>query len=229
MIFKAVRINYRIEDRIDFCFLAEFFRLAGIYVVECLEGEDKSPYLNANCYDVVIETRGIVEQLEDNSIDFRGLKQEITDMINIRKWNCLQQASVLSKLIGHIYESLLGNNIVSLSWQKIINIYVSEELVLHSMNLQYFFKKTSSPVDNAKAAYMKACQKLSNEEKEILEEEEKRYYRYAICSCKVKVNSACYFMGNDVAFPIEQLGDECIKYIHEYPDFSNFKVLLGLC
>lgn len=30
-------------------------------------------------------------------------------------------------------------------------------------------------------------------------------------------------------FPIEELAEECIKCINKYPDFSNLKVLLGLC
>lgn len=56
-----------------------------------------------------------------------------------------------------------------------------------------------------------------------------QHLEYAQVYSKVKVNAGCKFMKQIFEFPIEELAEECIKCINRYPDFSNLKVLLGLC
>lgn len=109
MTFKAVRIIHNIITRIDFSFLAEFFRLAGIYVVECIDNdEDESPYQNKeDCFDVTIDTCGSDKAFEFGSaIDFGEIKVEINKTENIRQWNQKQQIDVLKNVLEQIAISL---------------------------------------------------------------------------------------------------------------------------
>lgn len=230
---KAVRIIHDVVSGIDFFFLAEFFRLSGIYVVEQMEGEayqgDKS------CFDVTINTCGSCDGVEiegDDCIQFSLLKGAISPKANIRAWTLKNQKKVLKQLIKEIERRLYGQ--VSLKrgswWDLLIDTYVNQELVLHSMNLQFYFKKPSFAVEQARNAFYEAYNAFEAGGKKIFSSDsERKYFVYARIYCKVKVNAGCYFMGDEFQFPVEALGDECIQYISQYPGFSNLKVLLGLC
>lgn len=225
---KAVRIIHDVVGSIDFFFLAEFFRLSGIYVVEQMEG-DAEP--DKSCYDVTIGACRSDSRLgaeDDVCIHLRDLKRNISSDDNIRKWNSTDQITVLTNLIGELIQKNVCNQ--SAWWDILIGIYVNRELVLHSMNLQFYFKKASFAVENARNAFRDAYKDLVAEKGSIpAGDHGKKYYDYARIYCKVKVNAGCKYMGDEFEFYIEGLGNECIQCINLYPEFSNLKVLLGLC
>lgn len=244
---KAIRIIHNILTRIDFCFLAEFFRFAGIYVVECIEGdEDASPYQDTpGCYDATIDTCGSEKSAEGRCIDFKYIKYKLirTDKSVIKKvrnfengedkskpvvmsihlWRGELQKKILEDIINDIYKIISIDS--GAAWKSIIDAYVDNELTLHSMNLQYYAKKPSFAVENAQRAFYKAYRDLSKSEGEI----NTKYIDYAKLYSMVKVNATCKYMKQEYVFPIEELSEKCKQCIHRYPDFSNMKVLLGLC
>ncbi len=232
MTFKAVRIIHNIITRIDFSFLAEFFRLAGIYVVECIDNdEDESPYQNKeDCFDVTIDTCGSDKAFEFGpAIDFGEIKAEINKTENIRQWDQKQQIDVLKKALEQIAISL-GEPPPGGVWDILVQTYVMHDLVLHSLNLQYYFKKASFAVENAQMVFESTQRFIKPMLKNInLDESERRYLEYAQIYSKTKVNAGCKFMDQELKFPIKELADECIECINRYPEFSNLKVLLGLC
>ncbi len=232
MTFKAVRIIHNIITRIDFSFLAEFFRLAGIYVVECIDNdEDESPYQNKeDCFDVTIDTCGSDKAFEFGSaIDFGEIKVEINKTENIRQWNQKQQIDVLKNVLEQIAISL-GEPPPGEVWDILVQTYVMHDLVLHSLNLQYYFKKASFAVENAQNVFYAVQRELeADSEKITVKDWSYQHLEYARLYSKVKVNAGCKFMKQIFEFPIEELAEECIKCINKYHDFSNLKVLLGLC
>lgn len=229
---KAVRIIHNVITRIDFCYLAEFFRFAGIYVVEYIDGDtDISPYQeDRNCFDITIDTCGSQKALEDERyIDFRRMKSSYHFSSNIHRWNKMNQKMLLDGLLLDIMIQLRENRL-SRIWQILVNNYVEYVLVIHSMNLQYYFKNPSSVIEEAQKVFYNVYHSLSVEH-EIMEKGllDLRHLEYAQLYCKVKVNAGCKFMMQKFQFPIEELGKECSACANKYPDFSNLKVLHGLC
>ena len=232
MTFKAVRIIHNILTRIDFSFLAEFFRLAGIYVVECIDNEDdESPYQNnENCFDITIDTCGSEKAFDYGpSLNFEEIKNKIDIEKNIRHWSDDNQVKALETVLEQT-ALLLGETPPGTSWKTLIQKYVFYDIMLHSLNLQYYFKKESYVIINSEMVFYA----LQHEIQQLLETgywggEEKRYLEYAQIYCQVKSNAARKFMGQSFEFPTEELADECRACINRYPDFSNLKVLLGLC
>lgn len=232
MTFKAVRIIHNIITRIDFSFLAEFFRLAGIYVVECIDNdEDESPYQNReDCFDVTIDTCGSNKAFEFGpAIDFGEIKAGISLNGNIRQWTQAQQVGALKNVLEQIAISL-GEPLPGEVWDILAQEYVMYDLVLHSLNLQYYFKKASFAVENAQNIFYVVQRELEADSERLnVRDWSYQHLEYARLYCKVKVNAGCKFMDQVFEFPIEELAEECIKCINKYPDFSNLKVLLGLC
>lgn len=232
MTFKAVRIIHNIITRIDFSFLAEFFRLAGIYVVECIDhDEDESPYQNKeDCFDVTIDTCGSDKAFEFGpAIYFGEIKAEISETKNIRQWNQKQQMDVLKNVLEQIAISL-GEPPPGEVWDILVQTYVMHDLALHSLNLQYYFKRSSFAVENAQNSFYAVQRELeAGLEKINIKDWSYQHLEYAQVYSKVKVNAGCKFMNQEFTFSIKELADECIECINRYPEFSNLKVLLGLC
>lgn len=232
MTFKSVRIIHNIITRIDFSFLAEFFRLAGIYVVECIDrDEDESPYQNTeNCFDVTIDTCGSDKAYEFGpALDFGKIKIGISAIENIRQWSQGNQAMALQKVLEEI-AFLLGEEPPGIVWGILVVEYVAKDLMLHSLNLQYYFKRSSFAVENAKTVFDTIYRIIKRRIGNVITgDPERRHLEYAHIYCKVKVNTGCKYMDLKPEFPVEELADECMSCSNHYPDFSNLKVLLGLC
>ena len=232
MTFKAVRIIHNILTRIDFSFLAEFFRLAGIYVVECIDNEDdESPYQNnENCFDITIDTCGSEKAFDYGpSLNFEEIKNKIDIEKNIRHWSDDNQVKALETVLEQM-ALLLGETPPGICWKTLIQKYVSFDIMLHSLNLQYYFRKASYAIENLQSAFYAVQNEIGLELKKIdANDAEKKYLEYARIYCKIKVNAGCKFMRQGFEFPIEELADECTVCVNRYFDFSNLKVLLGLC
>lgn len=222
---KAVKIIHNILTRIDFCFLAEFFRLAGIYVVECIKGDDDiSPFQDTeNCYDVTISTCGDESTTGNKFISFRMWTDKLLANGLGTGQKKDEQKKALKLVLDDICQAIKAEAL-SEKWKPIIEAYVENELLLHSMNLQYYIKKPSFPVEKAQAAFFSAYEFLDAQG-----QTGNKNIDYARLFCMVKVNLSCSFMDQMYGFPVENLGNECLEYVKKYPDFSNMKVLLGLC
>lgn len=232
MTLKAVRIIHNIISRIDFSFLAEFFRFAGIYVVECIDNDsDESPYLNTeNCFNVTIDTCGSEQAFDFGpALDFREIKININKNENIREWKYKHQMIALMDVLVRI-ALLLGETPPGNIWGILIKEYVMNDLMLHSLNLQYYFKRSSFAIENIQNSFYAVQSDLESELEKINNcDPEYQYLEYARIYSRVKVNAGCKFMSQRFEFPIEELTAECTECINRYPYFSNFKVLLGLC
>lgn len=232
MTLKSVRVIHNIITRNDFNFLAEFFRLAGIYVVECIDNdEDESPYQNAeNCFEVTIDTCGSEKASElDSALDFGAIKETVNTTGNIRHWTQGQQVTVLQTVLTDI-ALLLRKTPPGNVWSILIREYVAADLMLHSLNLQYYYKRPSFAVENARDAFDSLASTMKSSLENIaVEDQERKYLEYAYIYSKVKVNAGCKYMEQKFKFPIEELADEGMACCNNYPDFSNLKVLLGLC
>lgn len=231
MTLKAVRIIHNIITRIDFSFLAEFFRLAGIYVVECIDNDsDESPYQNTeNCFNITIDTCGSGQAFElGPALDFRKIKIGINNIENIREWNQKQQMRALEEVLAET-AFLLGEKPPGKVWDILIREYVMNDLMLHSLDLQYYFKRSSSAIVDVQNAFYAVQRDLESWLERLNNyDPEYQYLEYAKIYSRVKVNAGCKFMKQGFEFPIEELAAECIECINRYPDFSNLKVLLGL-
>lgn len=267
--FRSVKIIHDIIHRIDYSYIAEFFRFIGILVCEEIliepQGEkDKNTEIEKKTkYSAQIYVGE--REIDQNVADKIGLGVEqysklISELpletINLYDdWElsvgeeCEQNDIFSRKVIGHlsnesqknlllrvltkVLESAFGSDDsegikAGAVWQ-LIDIYVDRKLWLHSMNLQYYTKKASKAVSDAKEAFRMSCADLEKDFSERKFGMEKYLYQYALLWCEVKVNLACYFGKEILYYPIDKLSEKCRQFCVDYPRFSNAKVLLGLC
>lgn len=238
--FKSVKIIHKISDRIDFLFLAEFFRFCGFYV-----GEGTVDYLsiqeeiNQNNFDAYIwipskeegfqildfgrlhEIYDIVyfHGIRKNILSIGGAETEIKDIDNSKKKQLLE--ACLKETGISINESDTA------IWNKLVDIYVENDLMLASSSLQYYTLKDSSAIQDANARFLNAHNHIENIIKSNLNIN--RNIQYAEIWCAVKVNSTREYQKKALLFSPDKLAKKCEKIYQDYPDFSNIKVLEGLC
>lgn len=113
----------------------------------------------------------------------------------------------------------------------LIDVFVKNKIWFHSLNLQYYKKKTIAS-EGTEGAFLNAHKEL----KECMQvslagvgEEAGRICEYALLWLEVKANDACYFGGKQLPFRIDELAGRCRRLCRRYPGFTNAKVLLGLC
>lgn len=279
--FRSVEIVHNDLNRIDFSYLAEFFRLMGVFVCENILVEpqekteaEKSTKYSAHIYvgkktlgdnekgiyakaivweDVEAEYEKRIKSLPaetiflyDDATENLSLlkKQDISfaDMLFRLKQDYQKSIlkSLMKRVLGSIYDSADANRITSGQLEKLIDVFVDNELWFHSLNLQYYPKKSSNFEDKAMETFQKtytdAKEAFLNAQKEIKTAAENRQkdsaqfiYDYAQLWCEVKTNQACYGNGEILYFLIERLSGRCEELCRKYPDFSNARVLLGLC
>lgn len=244
MEFKSVKIIHDIIDRIDFLFLAEFFRFCGLYVAEeTVENFNPHKELENNCFNhyIWISDRETIKSIEDmetlmnerNFIFFndvrrkvllsKGINQEIR---NITKKN---KELLLLEVLDRLY-----NGLDRTIWQILVNIYVDSNIMIHSTSLQYYPKRGSDAIENAGEGFHQAFRKI---EKKIQTfnllncnvKKDKQHICYAKLWCAVKTNVAYKFENKRLFFEPEELAEECRNIYAMYPAFSNIKVLEGLC
>lgn len=148
--------------------------------------------------------------------------------------NCNMQKSILSvffvDVLNSVYTESDEEGVSAGQLKKLIDIYVDNELWLHSMNMQYYAQRKSEAISKAKENFLSAYEAL----RKVLKDKstmkaEKRLYEYALLWCEVKINNACNYGKEILYFPLEDLAKDCRDLCASYPDFSNAKVLTGLC
>lgn len=196
--------------------------------------EEKIPGLSAGQYNELFKKlpeetilwRGIIEQeaeLGDTDTKYAG----------VHKLDAQVQLNVLYVLMERVIKTVFSaTDQTAMKGQQLkglIDIFVGQKLWLHSMNLQYYSKRASKIVTEAKQAFLKSYEQVKKVLADREEDSVQYIYRYALLWCEMKVNSACDFNGEILYFPIEKLAGECRNLCEEYPGFSNAKVLTGLC
>ena len=144
------------------------------------------------------------------------------------------QKSILQIFLQNVFEAVyeemgraadLANRL-----QDLIDLYVENKLWLHSMNMQYYARRPSKAVLEAKESFLKVHGLLEAERKaDVKRGETKRLYEYAELWCAVKINNACNYMKGILYYSIEKVAEGCETLCKTYPDFCNAKILLGLC
>lgn len=235
---KSIKIIHDIDNRIEFIFLAEFFRLSGIYIGEYIHetiyenreicAKDVNP---DDQFDVDIYVGKEELPRDEFGMDFIDLGTVIADLDDIEEYYHIMELSIQSKLA--ILERLLlkMKNILERknkafdykAFESIAEVYVEKNLALHCANMQYYrmqYEKQSETV----AAFSEAYAMLNRIERQNAD----RHIVYAKLYCASKANSACFFGKYLFEYRVEELAGACKELIKEFPDFSNARVLLGL-
>lgn len=240
---KAIKIIYDVENKVNFLFLSEFFRFVGIFVGE----ERKDEYFNqrkneedAQCFDSCVFIGKLLEEeiLESNIINLLDLNSNYDEVESTGKESFRGQSkeykiSMLLKWIKAVYGVLQNETLSEKSEmpfelaEKLITIYVENDLDQHSVDLLYFSNKPSFAVESAQQAFRKAHQDLLQMREEF--DCKNEYLEYAIIWCKVNINYTCKYQDEMLYFEEPELTGCCKELIKEYPQFVKAKVLLGQC
>lgn len=246
--FRAIKIVYnitdKVSDRVDYLFLAEFFRMCGLYVGEECELEKFNPMeeLEKNCFDFFIcisaekefgEKTGR-EQLEQEKglIFFKAIRSKT--LAEDRKGELIKEldAKEQKKLLETCLERI-GDKIPivkKIAKSKLIDVYIENNIMLSNANLQYYPKTRTDVILKAGRAMLKAYNSLNDlSTPETTDNDARNYEWYAKIWCAVKVNDACDFRREILYFSPDELAKECEALRAQYPDFSNATVLQGLC
>lgn len=264
--FRSVKIYHDIIHRINFTYLAEFFRFMGVLVceeiiVEAQDNQEKTEIEKNTLYDIHIYVGNkkinkeeekelgisaknyevLIAKLPEQTIYFCDLFatqtiQEKADVFSEKVIsNCTEkdQKNIMGGFLDKVFaviSSGMGQSQSEAAWvQKLVDIYVEQKIWLHSMNLQYYTKRKSSVASAAKRAFLDCHEMVKELIDKNPDREIGRFYRYALLWCEVKVNIACDFNGEILYFFKENISERCKQLCEDYPDFTNAKVLLGLC
>lgn len=174
---------------------------------------------------------------DDPYIQAQQKSQNVKDFLPafiVCRQSCDVQKRIIRDFLINILDSIYAESdeeVVSAGQlEKLIDIYVENGLWLHSMNMQYYAQRRSDAISEAKVNFLSAYEAL---EKVLMNKEnmgaERRLYEYALLWCKVKINNACNYGKEMLYFPLEDVANGCRNLCAAYPDFSNAKILLGLC
>ena len=252
--FKTIKIIHNIENRIEFLFFAEFFRLCGIFVGEYI--------YYAPGYAENIESRETEDEDSVREIEYARESQDecdaelyvgldISEPMGIfsdgtvfltRSWNLAlgnEYSKHFSELEDDIQEEILRLILKELTsaleekgipldletFNTIGHIYVKHHLMKYLADMQYFRVYCDR--------HTKALGVFSNVESELREicnntQKNNRYYNYARIYCASKANSAGIYNRIGIPYAVEELVNDCRKLINLETDFSNASVLLGL-
>lgn len=145
-----------------------------------------------------------------------------------RFYNCEEQELLLSNLFRKLLKDFdERNDVEEGGLDSLTKIYVENNLLLHSMNMQYFSRRPSDIIEESRDAFRKVHEEI---EKllEIIPVGVRMFYEYAKLWCEVKINNACDYLKDIFDFSIDGVAGRCRELINRYPDFSNAKILLGL-
>lgn len=262
--FRSVKIIHDVFHRIDFSYLAEFFRFMGILVCEEIlsdleQDASKTGQHNEYSASIYVGDRTIgADKLMPSEEEYRhcvsllpsetiflyegpviggfvsqaGINNGQISKSIINNLTLLNQQNVLKELMNRVLEKVFATAeegaIAAAQLDDIIDIYVNQKLWFHSLNLQYYAKKKSLIVSKAKEAFLKA----HNDMKKLMQIKygsAQYLYDYAALWCEYKTNTACDYNREVLYFLIEKLVGRCRELISQYPDFTNAKILLGLC
>lgn len=238
--FKSIRIIHNIDNKIEFIFFAEFFRLCGIYVGEYIfDSKKKNEEINLedansqDCFDADIfvglseVSSGDKEKFMSDTIWLKELWENFVSDTHIKHFSAMQQQpqkELLLAVLNELCETLRQKDILFAKdeFEMLAGYYVDYNLMFHFLNLQYYRFQYTEQEET-----IQTLTKL----KKIFDNENikgKRSMQYASLYCATKANVASFYQRQEFLYPIEELEQECMWLIENYRDFSNAWVLLGL-
>ena len=253
---RAVKIIHDIIHRTDYIFLSEFLRFIGVLVYEdilfdreadktsyekktqcsaCVFIGEKSPQeKNKELLTKIVDEKeyaDLISHLPENAL---YLYQEGTEPNYelITKAQKEKQKEFLQRIINEIlyYTAQKVERDQYHFDQDMIPIFVDNNLFLHSVTMQYYSNAKDEVIRDARDAFVNAYNKLKKlENDESYAGRMGAHYRYALLWTKVKANMACSYRNEVLYFSEEEMFKECNSLIGDYSDFSNAKVLMGLC
>lgn len=235
---KAIKFIYDIEDRIDFIFLSEFFKLAGFFVGEADESECLTEKNKADdaCFDSVFyigsRSAEAVGRTSEKVLNLVRIPDEVyselestnPDLIT-RPSEACQKKMLLDCLEKITFEA---GSFSREAFKLLIDCYVDNNLMLHSANMIFYQNRPSEIITEAKAAFLEAYESLNTEKREKALEDN-YYFDFAISWCAVNVNNACKYNNEILYFREETISGPIQKLIANYPTYANAKVLMGMC
>ena len=252
---RSVKIIHDIIHRADYIFLSEFLRYIGVLVYEDILFDreiDKTSYeKKTQCSACVfIGERSLSEENRDLLAPIVD-ETEYADLISrlpedtlflyeecekaeaglIIKGDFFTQKTCLQAIIGKILY-LISQKVERDQYcfeDDLIPIFVQNNLFLHSVTMQYYSKTNDNVIQEAKDAFVAACKDLEKCNTKNYTGKMRAHYMYALLWTKVKGNIACDYLEHVLYFPEDRMFEDCRKLIEDYPDFSNAKVLMGLC
>lgn len=254
--FKSVKITHNVKQRIDFSYLAEFFRFIGIFVCEEImtEPDEKTKAETHTVYSACVFVGK--RELQEEDADILNISvEDYGDMIaglpvgtvylndfvpdSEEGLNCTiinlepeEQKSILHDfldgLLETVYEPGDAESFGAEQLKELIDIYVKQKIWLHSLNLQYYGRRPSEVISKAEDCFLTSQDAIQKTLEGKKNKNESYLYEYAMLWCQVKANSACHYNREILYFSIEKLSERCRKLYETFPGFTNALILLGL-
>lgn len=235
---KAIKFIYDIEDRIDFIFLSEFFKLAGFFVGEADESECLTEKNRADdaCFDSVFyigsRSAEAVGRTSEKVLNFVKIRDEVYSRLGITNSGLITQTSeeyqreiLLDCLDKITFEEESSSK---KAFKILVDYYLKNNLMLHSANMIFYQNRPSDIITEAKSAFLETYESLNAEKREKALEDN-YYFDFAISWCAVNVNNACKYNNEILYFREETISGPIQKLIANYPTYANAKVLMGMC
>lgn len=203
---SVVRLSYDNKDRVKFQIIAEFLRLAGIYVDE--DCRTLSKFTN--------------DAKEDDEFTFYYEIEPVQG--DIKYWDIDLQKNVLDEFLYDYGEKIGEESALFEALDNLKPIFLNCELFKASLTLQYFKYDNQMTFKDGELFHNAA-----NDIEKLLQSD--GFYhnpnmRYAELYCFQKVNLSCGLCKKR-AIKLD-LAEACLDLLNEFPDFSNVWVLLGL-
>lgn len=227
---RTIRITHDITNRIEFLFFAEFFRMCGVYVGEYIyDKTHQNKEINIEDsvgeedFDVDLyvgsERAGNMPKgiLPEMVIYYQDIQTIIPNNIFLQTEQ--QQMSTLTNVINSI--GILADE--APIFNKLGSIYVSNNLMLHLANQQYY-RMNVNIHDEAIEAFSKAYDSINN----INNMDYNTRYHYAKIYCANKANLACSHRHYSMKYRIEDLVLQCQEILKQESEFFNVWTLIGL-
>lgn len=249
----SVGIFHDIQNKVEFLFLAEFFRLCGIFVGEILlsdrvdqESPDRAKQdENDECFSLFLcigrrrdyekdyQTKLPWDRLcftEDLCLNFSDGSGHTSGVESGERFQMDEGwiTSVLNNLRDSFMNAMTLSGFTreeSICFMKDMNslskIFIKHDLLLHSMNLQ-FYRFNNLFLKDIEEKYYRAYRELKKKENNSAA------LIYAMLFCGYKANDAAILQGKLDRIETKLLVQKCYELLDAHPEFLNARVLLGL-
>lgn len=214
---QSIKILHAWNQIKEYRFLADYFRMVGIYIC------GHTPQTDRLSYDfgvVIILKNGMdkngVEMLEERYP--KAIKQDL----NVDKTEL--NADYLKEIIQVISKSGYFSDIEVESMKEIAEIYYKCNLSYHRNVFDYFYDN-QKVVQYAQDAFVDACIDLNHMS---IDKKETVYYLYAAAYLRKYINETCSYLDKSFLFFTEGILEILDKALKFQPFFSNAYFLKGM-
>lgn len=220
---KVVKIIHGELSYGEYRFLADFFRLTGCFVCDCIASEEKG---NTDYDVVIIVDRGEVHEKIDR-IKTRYSQVIIVSKLELEKEDIKEQKDYLMKLLEEIQVQLYfgeeGDDIKQL--KTVAEIYVEQELMKTRNSYVYLYDE-KDVVKREQKKLLRAFANLNDYMKTV--EEPSQFLIYFEMDLMRSINETCDFLSQIPVFDVEKMMDGLMEAQKEYSFVSNMYILQGM-